>query len=111
LCTVNGQLDKAYAFETAEYRKAHTEQEYRDEFGRRVRWHMATLKDLRYDRADEVETVITLDYSFALPGGGEMVRTSSEITERWVYTDDHWWRRHARYTLGGGARPQPSPPQ
>jgi hypothetical protein len=108
---VSGKLDKAYAFENPEYRKGHTEQEYREEFGRRIRWHVATLKDLRYDRADEVEAVITLEYSFALSGGGQMARTSSDITERWDYSDGEWWRRHVRYTLGGKAPSKPSPPQ
>ena len=107
---LEGKLDKAYTFETPEYRKAHSEQEYRAEFGRQVRWHVATLKDLRYDRADEVEAVITLDYSFALPGSAQLVRTSSDITERWVYSDHQWWRRHGRSTLVHRPRPQPPPP-
>jgi len=108
---IKGELERAYGFETPEYRKAHTEQEYREEFGRRVRWHVATLKDLRYDRNDEVEAIITLDYSFALPGGDQMVRTTGEITDRWVYSDGQWWRRHARHTLGGKTQSQPSLPQ
>ena len=106
---LEGKLDKAYTFETPEYRKAHSEQEYRAEFGRQVRWHVATLKDLRYDRADEVEAVITLDYSFAIPGSAETVRTSSDVTERWVYSDHQWWRRHDRSILGATPHPQPSP--
>jgi len=108
---VNGNFREAYAFETPDYRKAHSEQSYRDEFGRQVRWHVATLRELRYDRADEVEAVITLDYSFALPGGDQMARTTSDVTEHWVYSDGHWWRRHDRSTLGDNPRFQPSPPQ
>ena len=108
---IKGDLDRAYGFETPEYRKAYTEQEYKEEFGRRVRWHVATLKDLRYDQPDEVEAIIMLDYSFALPGGDQMARTTGQFTERWVYSDDQWWRRHARHTLGGKTQSQPSLPQ
>lgn len=110
---VKGELDRAYGFETPEYRKAHTEQEYREEFGfgRRIRWHVATLKDLRYDDANEVEAIITLDYSFALPSGDQVARTTGDVTEHWVYSDGLWWRRHAQQTLGGKTQSQPSLPQ
>jgi len=102
---LKGEFDKAFGFETPEYRKSHTEQEYREQFGRRLRWHVATLKDLRYDRADEVEAIITLDYSFALPGSDEMARTTGDITEHWVYSEDQWWRKQPMPLLGGKTPP------
>lgn len=108
---IKGEMGRAYGFETPEYRKAHTEQEYREEFGRRVRWHVATLKDLRYDRPDEVEVIVTLDYSFALPAGDQMARTTVDVAEHWLYSDGLWWRRHAQQTLGGNTQSQPSLPQ
>jgi len=98
---LKGEFNEAYAFETPEYRKAHTEQEYREQFGRRIQWHVATLKDLRYDRVDEVEAVVTLDYSFALPGSDKMARTTGNITEHWVYSEDQWWRKQSTPQLGG----------
>jgi len=108
---IKGDLDVAYSFETPEYRKAYTERDYEKEFGRRVLWHLATLKDLRYDREDEVETIVSLDYSFALPGSDQMARTTADITERWVYSEGQWWRQHEQRSLGGKTQSQPSLPQ
>jgi hypothetical protein len=105
---IKGEIDKAYGFETPEYRKAHAEEDYRAAIGRRVTWHVATLKDLRYDRTDAAEAIIALDYSFALPGSDEMARTTSIISDRWVYSEDQWWRQDTQRPLGGKTQPQPS---
>jgi len=105
---INGEFTKAYAYETPEFRKANKPEDYAFRLGRaRVRWHVASLKELRYDRADEADAVVTLEYSFAMPGGDTLARTSGDFPERWVYLDGDWWRQEIREPIGG--RPQPKP--
>lgn len=100
----------AYAFETPEYRKAHTAEQYAGGFGPMIRWHMATVKEVRYDRANESEVVVTLDYSFPLGSGDNAVRASGDYKERWVLVEDQWWRQNVPQPLGA-ATPSKSSPQ
>jgi hypothetical protein len=98
----------AYAFETPEYREKHTAEEFASQFGRQVRWDVAKVKDLSYDRADVVDVTIALNYSFALPGVDQLVQTEGEIDDRWVFVDDQWWRQHVARPLGATTQSQPS---
>jgi len=97
----------AYTYETPEYRKENSVQRFGAQFGSLVRWHMATVKEVRYDREDEATVKIMLDYSFDLPTD-ETARTTSVIREQWVRIDDSWWHRDERHPLGGGNQSQPS---
>jgi hypothetical protein len=109
---LKGDFEAAYAFETPEYRKANPKEEYLFRMGRRVaRWHVATLKELRYDRADEAEAIVTLEYSFALPGSDRIVRTKGNFSEHWRFSDGTWWRQESRRPLGKKAQSNPSLPQ
>ena len=91
----------AYRFETPAYRREHTEKEFSSEFGSMVVWHVATVKELRYDRPQEAEVLIALDYSFPMPSGND-ARTTGFFRETWVFLDGEWWRRNDRQPLGGG---------
>lgn len=105
---INGEFTKAYAFETPEFRKANKPEDYAFRLGRAsVRWHVASLKELRYDQADQADAVVTLEFSFAIPGGDALARTSGDFPERWVFLDGDWWREDIRGPVGG--RPQPKP--
>jgi hypothetical protein len=106
---IKADFKKAYTFETPEFRKANKPEDYAFQVGRsQIRWHVASLKELRYDRPDEVEAVIILEYSFALPGGDQLVQTEGKISDRWVYVDDQWWRETAPTFLGGKTQSKPS---
>lgn len=105
---IKGDFPKAYAYETPEYRKGHTAEEYRGQFGGMVRWRMATVKELRYDPPDEAEVVITLDYSFPLPAGDEWAKTTGDFKEQWVLLQDEWWRHTVRQPLRDGKQSEPS---
>ena len=96
----------AYAFETPEYREAHTAEEYASQFGPRIQWHVAKVKDLRYDRFDKVDVIVTLDFSFELPGVDQLARTTKDIKDRWVFADDQWWRRQPSQPLSGRKQSQ-----
>jgi hypothetical protein len=105
---VKKDFTKAYSFETPEYRKENSAETFAQQFGRMVRWHMATVEELRYHRDNEAELVIGLDYSFSLPGSDETVRTTGRFKEIWVLLGDQWWRRSERQPIGGGQSSKPS---
>ena len=106
---IKGDFAKAYAFETPEFRKSNTQGDYAFRLGRsQVRWHVASLKELRYDRADSTDAIVTLEYSFAISGGDELARTSGDFSERWVFLDGEWWRQEIRRPLGGKTQSKPS---
>jgi hypothetical protein len=103
---IAGDFAKAYAFETPAYREAATEQDYASRLARsQARWHVATLKELRYDRANICDAVIELEFSFALPGSDQLARTTTNIVEQWVFDQGQWWRKQPQKPLGGGIPP------
>jgi len=99
---VERDFKQAYEFETPDYRASHTPEEYTGQFGTLAKWHVATVKELRYHSPDRVEVVVNLDYSFNLPGVSRPVRTQLDLREFWVYLGQEWWRRHdgSRQSLG-----------
>jgi len=101
---------KAYAFETPDYRKTHTAEQYAGQFGSLVKWFMASVKEVKYDRADEAEVVVALDVILTL-AGGDTARTTVNLNEQWVYLDGQWWRRDDHKRLGSSGPSEPSPPQ
>lgn len=105
---LQGDFAKAYAYEAPDIRKATSQQDYAFQLGRtQVRWHVASLKELRYDRPDRAIAVVTLEYSFPIAGGGELMRTSGDFPERWVFLDGEWWRQEPRRPPGGGTQAEP----
>jgi hypothetical protein len=76
-----------------------------------VRWHLASLKDLRYHEPRKVDAVVTIEYSFALPGTDQLVRTEGDISEQWLYEDGQWWRHEsaAERSLGRPAQSSSQP--
>jgi len=106
---IKRQFATAYEYETPDYRKAHSAQQYAGKFGSGIDWHVATVKRIRYDRLDEADVVITIDYSFDLPGGDQPARTTGDVHERWVLDDGQWWRRDIQQPLGGGKQSEESP--
>jgi len=102
---MKGDFEKAYAFETPASREAESLEAFSFRLGRaRSRWHLASLKELRYDQPDKAEAVIMIEYSFATDGGGTIVRTSGNFPDSWVFLDGDWWRQPTNARLG--ARPQ-----
>jgi hypothetical protein len=97
---------KVYTFETPAFREAHTAAEHAREFGGRVRWHLAHIKDLGYHPPDEAEVVVSLEYSFPLPTD-DWARTTAEVREKWIFLDNEWWRKETPRPLAGGKPSQP----
>ena len=106
---IAGDYTKAYAFETPEYRKQKTAEDFGRQFGRMVSWHLARVKDVMYHRPGEAEVVINLDYSFPHPDGDGMLRTTGRLVEQWVFLEDEWWHVAVPQTLPSAMQSKPSP--
>ena len=97
---IKGDFAKAYSLEAPAYRASVPFDEYALRMGRKqVRWKMATLKELRYDRPDAAEAIIALDFSFALPGTDQIAETKADIRDQWTFSDGKWWRKEVERPL------------
>jgi len=97
---IKGDFAKAYSLEAPAYRASVPFDEYALGMGRKkVRWKMATLKELRYDRPDAAEAIIALDFSFALPGTDQIAETKADIRDQWTFSDGKWWRKEVERPL------------
>lgn len=105
---IAGDFAKAYEYESPEYRKEHTLKEYVSQFGGMVEWHMASVKEVRYDGDNEAEVVLSLGISFSPTGGDDPVRTTAELEERWAKIEGKWWRSDLPHPLGSDDSPEPS---
>jgi hypothetical protein len=109
---IAGNFAAAYELESPAFRETMTLDEYTRRLARaQVRWHVATLKELRYDQPRNVDAVITLDYSFAIPGTDQVARTQGDISEQWTYKDGQWWRHEDVMKRPLGASPGPPEPK
>lgn len=99
----------AYEYETPEFKKGHSAEQYAGQFGSAIEWRLATVKSIGYDRPDEADVVIAIDYSFNLPGGDQPARTTGNVHETWLFADGQWWRRDIEQPLGGGEQTEASP--
>lgn len=107
---IAGDFAKVYGFETPAYRETTSQSDYASRLARsQARWHVATLKELRYDRATQCDAVIALEFSFALPGSDQLARTTTEVVEPWEFDQGQWWRKQPQKPLGGGIPPKSSP--
>jgi hypothetical protein len=110
VAVIKRDFAKAYEFEAPDYKKKNSARQYAGKFGNAIDWHKATVKTIKYARPNEAEVVVTLDYSFDLPGG-EPARTTGDVHDRWVFVDGQWWRRNLEEPLGGGNHPIKSHPK
>jgi len=88
---VERDFAKAYEYETPEYRRAHTAERYAAQFGRAVKWHMATVGSVRYDSPQDAEVTVAVETSFPL-GAGQSARTTVDVKDKWRLIDGEWWR-------------------
>jgi hypothetical protein len=104
---IDRDFSKAYEYETPKFRAENSPKEYRAKYGGPVTHHVATVKDVRYDAPHEAVVKIMLEASFPL--GGEQVRTTVPVYDRWTYLEGEWWRLDIDRPLGAPSNPQPSP--
>ncbi len=87
---IDGDFDAAYDFKSPAYRDRYDRKQHAASFGRMVDWHLASVQEVRYDREEEAEVIVSLTVSIPL-NGGDMVRTTVPLPERWVYVDSQWY--------------------
>ena len=81
----------AYPFEAPVYRAAYSLNQYQRKFGKGVIWETARVDQVLFE-GDEVATVyVNVQYQMAKLIAGEVHRFSSQVTEKWIRSDDQWW--------------------
>jgi hypothetical protein len=105
---IDRDFDRAYKFQTPEYREGTSVSDYGFRMGRStVRWHLAALKQVRYHTPTEAEALVDLDYSFALPGTDQIARTQGQFSDWWVYREGVWWHHESGDAIGAPPRGAP----
>jgi hypothetical protein len=89
---VAGDFGRAYEFETPAYRKVYTVWQFRDSFGRGVRWKQAKVVGIELKQPDVATVSIELEYSFHASAGG-MMEDKAVNTETWLRIDGQWWHQ------------------
>ena len=82
----------AYRYLSPAYQAVVTEQQYQAKFGRVLEWRLAKAKDIHYDSPTLASVSVEVTYRVHPPGvQGEMIETSKEFSEKWLYKDGGWW--------------------
>lgn len=81
----------SYDYELPTYRSANSFEKYRGRFGEAVTWHVATVKEVRYDDPEVAVVSIDLEHSRPLLVGGGVVRSTTPIVETWLKREGQWW--------------------
>lgn len=87
---IDGDFDGAYEFTTPSYRAEHDAAQHAASYGDLVKWHLASVKEVRYDQQNEPEVIVSLTISVPLNDSGT-VKTTVAVPERWSYTDEQWY--------------------
>lgn len=87
---IDGDFNGAYEFTTPSYRAEHDAAQHADSYGDLVQWHLASVQEVRYDRKNEAEVIVSLTISVPLNESGT-VKTTVPVPEKWSYIDDQWY--------------------
>jgi len=88
---IEGNFTAAYAYTLPSYRKTHTAQQYRSQFGNAVRWRVATVQGIRYDTPTVAHVRLNLETEHVPPWGGQAERLVTRLYETWLHRDGEWW--------------------
>lgn len=89
---IKGDIEKAYAYTTPEYRAVVNLQQYKGKYGRVVDWRGARAVDISYDDPTVATVSVEVTYRIGLPGmRGEVIETQKAISEKWIYMNREWW--------------------
>lgn len=87
---IEGDLATAYQFSTPSFRANYTPAEYASFFGSHVQWHLASVKEVRYDLEDQAEVIVNLTLTVPLGGSGDF-KTTVPTPERWSFVEGQWY--------------------
>ncbi|MGB5063729.1 MAG: hypothetical protein WBQ37_08205 [Candidatus Competibacter sp.] len=87
---IEGDFDKAYAFETPAYRALYNVRQYRGRYGNGLRWQQAKVVKTDLKSPGVATVMLEIEYSFQVSGQGMMGQRGS-VTETWLWVDGQWW--------------------
>lgn len=83
-------FDKAYTFESAEYRASIDANSYTNSYHSDLMWNSVKIDEVRIE--DESKAVVSYQLSFTFKTGWDMVLESTDFhTEEWFFEDGEWW--------------------
>ena len=89
---IKGDIEKAYAYTTPEYRAVVNLQQYKGKYGRVLDWRGSRVVDISYDVPTVATVSVEVTYRIGLPSmGGEVIETQKAISEKWIYMNREWW--------------------
>lgn len=87
---IAGDFDQAYGFETPGYRELYTAQQYRNRYGKGLRWQQARVVEMELKSPKVASVTLEIEYSFHVSGQG-MMSHKGPVTETWVRIEGQWW--------------------
>lgn len=92
---VKHEFGEAYKYETPTYRAVFTKELYVSQFSHGVDWTLMKIRDVKYDPATAVATLI-VDVETKPKNSKELstvkAQTASvEIREKWLHIKSRWW--------------------
>ncbi len=85
---VEHKWSAAYQFESTGYRKSHSVEQFRSQFGQSVSWENVTVPKIEIDNSKATVTV-KLPFQVALPGQG-VTKSEATLTEIWLLDNGVW---------------------
>lgn len=89
---IAGDFDKAYEFETPAYREIYDARQYRDHYGKGLRWRQARVVKTDLKSLEVATVVLGIEYSLNVSGQGMMDQRGS-VTETWLWVNGQWWHQ------------------
>jgi len=87
---IAGDYEKAYSFQTPDYRSVFSLQQYRGGFGSAVVWKSARVQSTQYDESHMASVSVAVEYEALVSLAGNM-RSVRVMAEKWLYSDGVWW--------------------
>ncbi|WP_299880733.1 hypothetical protein [uncultured Cocleimonas sp.] len=84
---INKDWEKAYSYQSPNYRKAYSKEDFRNSFGQAVKWEK--IKLLSTTNASESIADVNLELTVFFYDGDMKIPNS--FTERWQKIDGIWW--------------------
>ncbi|MBB1126950.1 nuclear transport factor 2 family protein [Thiospirillum jenense] len=100
---IASDFDRAYTFETPEFRAKTDAKTFHAQFGPFVTWHGIEPIAVQYPTPDTAMLSFLLDYSFPVDGTDHLTRTERFAQERWIRRDGEWWHQSQSVTIPGMA--------
>ena len=86
---INKDWEKAYSYETPNFRKTYNIEEYKTNFGSAITWK--SIKFLSKKQVNDKVTDVKVELTILFNDSGSKMLIPSIFDARWLYSDNNWW--------------------